>query len=160
MGNQSNWIEDVYLRNVTLRIIFNNFTNNEGKNFIVSLDLNELSPYQTILFMYNRLINNNITSKVNQFLNSRSRMPGVLTIGSSHIRITRNVFGNNQSQFDIVSQLTNSTAMIKADMNFFTNIYPPPITLTRTPLSSYQRDHHLQVTKHKNLFSDFLFFCF
>lgn len=145
VGNQSNWIEDVYLRNVTLRILFNNFTNNYGKNFIISLDLNELSPYQTILFMYNRLINNNIASKTNLFLNFRSRMPGVLTIGSSHIRITRNIFGNNQSQFDIVSQLTNSSAMIKADMNFFTSIYPPPVTLTKTPMSSFERNHHLQV---------------
>jgi len=145
VGNQSNWIEDVYLRNVTLRILFNNFTDNYGRNFIVSLDLNELSPYQTILFMYNRLINNNITSKINQFLNARSRTPGVLTIGSSHIRITRNVFGNNQSQFDIVSQLINSTGTITADMNFFTSIYPPPTTLTRIPLSSYERDQHLQV---------------
>ena len=143
-GNQSNWIKNVYLRNVTLRILFNNFTENFGKNFIVSLSLNELSPYQTILFMYNRLINNNITSKINQFLNSRSRTPGVLTIGSSHIRITRNVFGNNQSQFDIVSQLTNSSAVIQADMNFFTSIYPPPATLTRQPLSSYERNQHLQ----------------
>ncbi len=145
VGNQSNWIEDVYLRNVTLRILFNNFTNNHGKNFIVSLDLNELSPYQTILFMYNRLLHNNITSKTNQFLNSRSRMPGVLTIGSSHIRITRNVFGNNQSQYEIVSQLTNASTVIRADMNFFTSIYPPPVTLTRVPLSPYERDKQLQV---------------
>ena len=145
VGNHSNWIEDVYLRNVTLRILFNNFTNNYGKKFIVSLDLNQLSPYQTILFMYNRLINNNITSKINQFLNSRSRTPGILTIGSSHIRITRNVFGNEQSQFDLVSQLTNASAVIKADMNFFTIIYPPPVTLTKVPLSSYQRNQHLQV---------------
>ncbi|UJR14923.1 hypothetical protein I4U23_001905 [Adineta vaga] len=148
VGNQSNWIEDVYLRNVTLRILFNNFTNNFGKNFIVSLDLNELSPYQTILFMYNRLINNNITSKISQFLNARSRMPGVLTIGSSHIRITRNVFGNNQSQYEIVSQLTNSSAIIKADMNFFTSIYPPPSTLTRIPLSPYERNQHVQNAVH------------
>jgi hypothetical protein len=159
VGNQSNWIEDVYLRNVTLRIIFNNFTNNNGKNFIVSLDLNELSPYQTILFMYNRLINNNIISKLNQFLNFRSRMPGVLTIASSHIRITRNIFGNNQSQFDIVSQLTNSTAMIKADMNFFTSIYPPPVTLTKIPVSSYERDQHLQVEK-KIFFRIYSYFFF
>lgn len=145
VGNQSNWIEDVYLRNVTLRILFNNFTNNLGKNFIVSLDLNELSPYQTILFMYNRLINNNITSKTSLFLNSRSRTPGILTIGSSHIRITRNIFNNNHSQYDIVSQLTNSSATIKADMNFFANIYPPPVTLTRTPLSPLERNKHLQV---------------
>jgi len=143
-GNQSNWIEDVYLRNVTLRILFNNFTDNVGKHFIVSLNVNELSPYQTILFMYNRLINNNITSKMQQFLNARSRMPGVLTIGSSHIRITRNVFGNNASRFEIVSQLTNSSAMIKADMNFFTSIYPPPATLTQQPLSSLERNRHLQ----------------
>lgn len=148
-GNQSNWIEDVYLRNVTLRILFNNFTNNQGKNFIVALDLNELSPYQTILFLYNRLIGNNITSKINQFFNARSRMPGVLTIGSSHIRITRNVFGNNQSRFEIVSRLTNSSAMIRADMNFFTSIYPPPVTLTRQPLSSYERDQHVQVREAK-----------
>ncbi|CAF0964952.1 unnamed protein product [Adineta ricciae] len=148
VGNQSNWIEDVYLRNVTLRILFNNFTNNFGKNFIVSLDLNELSPYQTILFMYNRLINNNVTSKISQFLNGRSRMPGVLTIGSSHIRITRNVFGNNQSQYEIVSQLTNSSATIKADMNFFTSIYPPPSTLTRIPLSPYERNQHMQNAVH------------
>ncbi|CAF2579834.1 unnamed protein product [Rotaria sp. Silwood2] len=148
VGNKSNWNEDIYLRNVTLRILFNNFTNNNGKNFIVSLDLNELSPYQTILFMYNRLINNNITSKINNDLNSRSRMPGILTIGSSHIRITRNIFGNKQSQFDIVSQLINSSAVIKADMNFFTTIYPPPITLTRTPLSPYERNQHLQSAIH------------
>lgn len=160
-GNQSNWIEDVYLRNVTLRILFNNFTNNQGKNFIVALDLNELSPYQTILFMYNRLIDNNITSKINQFFNARSRMPGVLTIGSSHIRITRNVFGNNQSRFEIVSRLTNASKMIRADMNFFTSIYPPPVTLTRQPLSSYERDHHVQVRELKieSSFSFRFFLC-
>ncbi len=39
--------------------------------------------------------------------------------------------GNNQSQFEIVSQLTNSTAVIRADMNFFTSIYPPPVTLRK-----------------------------
>ncbi|CAF5136964.1 unnamed protein product, partial [Rotaria magnacalcarata] len=145
VGNKSNWNEDVYLRNVTLRILFNNFTNNNGKNFIVSLDLNELSPYQTILFMYNRLMNNNITSKTNQFLNARSRMPGILTVGSSHIRITRNIFGNKQSQFDIVSQLTNSSAVIRADMNFFTSIYPPPVSMEKVPLNPYERNQHLQV---------------
>lgn len=146
VGNQSNWIKDVYLRNVTLRILFNNFTNNQGKNFIVSLDLNELSPYQTILFMYNRLINNNITSMLSSMLNARSRMPGVLAIGSSHVRITRNIFGNNQSRFEIVSQLSNASAVIRAEMNFFTEIYPPPVTLTRIPLSPYDRNQHLQVS--------------
>ncbi|CAF1688173.1 unnamed protein product, partial [Adineta ricciae] len=75
-------------------------------------------------------------------------MPGVLTIGSSHIRITRNVFGNNQSQYEIVSQLTNSSATIKADMNFFTSIYPPPSTLTRIPLSPYERNQHMQNAVH------------
>ncbi|CAM4799581.1 unnamed protein product [Rotaria magnacalcarata] len=149
VGNKSNWNEDVYLRNVTLRILFNNFTNNNGKNFIVSLDLNELSPYQTILFMYNRLMNNNITSKTNQFLNARSRMPGILTVGSSHIRITRNIFGNKQSQFDIVSQLTNSSAVIRADMNFFTSIYPPPVSMEKVPLNPYERNQHLQSAVHK-----------
>lgn len=145
VGNKSKSNEDVYLRNVTLRILFNNFTNNNGKNFIVSLDLNELSPYQTILFMYNRLMNNNITSKIRQFINARSRMSGVLTIGSSHIRIIRNVFGNKESQFDIVSQLTNSSAIIRAEMNFFTSIYPPPVTLEKIPLGPYTRDKHVQV---------------
>ena len=145
VGNQSNWMEDVYLRNVTLRILFNNFTNNRGKHFIVSLDLNEPSPYQTILFMYNRLLNNVINSTVQQLLNARSRMPGVLTIGSSHIRITRNIFGNNESQYEIVSRLSNASAIIQAEMNFFTSIYPPPVTLTKHSLSPYERNQHLQV---------------
>jgi hypothetical protein len=147
VGNQSNWIDDVYLRNVTLRILFNNFTNNQGKHFIVSLDLNELSPYQTILFMYNRLINNNVTSKISAVFNARTRMPGVLTIGSSHIRITRNMFANNHSQYELVSQLNNASAIIQASMNFFASIYPPPTTFVETPMNSYERNQYLQVCR-------------
>ncbi|CAF0748650.1 unnamed protein product, partial [Didymodactylos carnosus] len=157
IGNNSNWIKDVYLRNVTLRILLNNFTDNRGHSSIVSLGLNELSPYQTILFMYNRLMNNNITDHYNSFLNSRSKTSGVLAISSSHIRVTRNVFGNNFSRFDIVSQLTNSNAIIQADMNFFTNIYPPLILTTPFPLTpnqlQQQKQQQLQavIQKHNSI---------
>lgn len=144
-GNHTNSRGDVYLRNVTLRILFNNFTNNRGKRFIVSLDLNELSPYQTILFMYNRLMNNNVSSEIQAWINGRSKTAGVLTIGSSHIRILRNIFGNNHSQYEIVSQLRNASAAIQAEMNFFTSIYPPPTTFNPNPMSSYERDQYLQV---------------
>ncbi|CAF1226683.1 unnamed protein product, partial [Didymodactylos carnosus] len=157
IGNNSNWIKDVYLRNVTLRIMLNNFTDNRGHSSIVSLGLNELSPYQTILFIYNRLMNNNITDHYNPFLNSRSKTSGVLAISSSHIRVTRNIFGNNFSRFDIVSQLTNSNVIIQADMNFFTNIYPPSMIHLQVPLTSNELQQRRQqqfqtaIQKHNRL---------
>ncbi|TGZ56829.1 hypothetical protein CRM22_010078 [Opisthorchis felineus] len=93
------------------------FYDNQGTS-VVHLRLTEISEVQSIRVIYNRFTGNRIKRNIN-VLNPRSTARAVVTVGSSHILVQRNLLWNPQSDIEIASHLTASDKCINASINYW-----------------------------------------
>lgn len=98
-------------------ILSNKFEHNKGR-YAVNMRLTQNSPNQEILFMYNKLVNNQINDSF-PFLNPRSHANAVIVVSSENVKVQRNEISNPESVREMSTQLIDPSAVIQANYNYW-----------------------------------------
>lgn len=117
---------DTLIRNVSLKIQFNEFSNNSGR-YALNVALNNLvtdRQTQEVNITFNQFKNNIITDPFDGELNARSSKSAVAIVSGGNIRINQNRFDNPLTQLQLATHLNNMTTRINASYNWF-NIMEP-----------------------------------
>ncbi|XP_029656084.1 protein bark beetle-like isoform X1 [Octopus sinensis] len=95
----------------------NEFRDNHGP-YAVNIRLTEESSEQSLMFINNKLLDNNIQNSF-PFLNPRSKANAVLIISSSKVVAVLNIISNPNSTREMATHLTDPSKTIDATMNYW-----------------------------------------
>lgn len=98
----------------------NTIEENYGR-YCVSFRLTQSAPFQSLLFKFNKVINNNI-SDTSRYLNPRNRANAPIVVSSGNVNITNNYIHNPESVRDIATHLTDPSVIINGDQNWWKTI--------------------------------------